>query len=498
MRILFDTNILIHREDNKLIPESLQQLLKTLLTNKCTILVHPLSIVEINKDPDSNRRDVNLSKIQSYPSLPSPPTFSSDSLASGILGLPNNEHDIIDNNIIYAILKDAADFLVTEDKGLLAKATRLSLDQRVFNISDALAFFADHFNEPSISSIPALKEEYIYNLNADDPFFNSLKDEYPGFSIWWKKISAEGRKAWIYYTPTKAIGAILIYKIESDESIPSTPPLHKARRLKICTLKVISIGNKIGELFIKMSVEYAIKAHAYEIYLTHFEHPNDPLVALIEDYGFENIATLHGERVFLKKLTAPTSPPLPPLAISKKYYPSYYDGINANKFIVPIKPWYHTKLFTDFSNRSRTLLEAGGHMIVEGNTITKAYLCHSKNKTISPGDIICFYRSQDSKALTTLGVVYEIRDNIKDAESIIRYVGRRTVFSTERLHEITTKQTKIILFRQHFHMKQTIPLTQLRKLGILKGPPQSITQVSHLAYQEIKKAGKIDERFTVN
>lgn len=33
------------------------------------------------------------------------------------------------------------------------------------------------------------------NISLDDPFFESLKDDYPGFDVWFKKKSLNGDKA---------------------------------------------------------------------------------------------------------------------------------------------------------------------------------------------------------------------------------------------------------------------------------------------------------------
>ncbi|MDR2545844.1 MAG: hypothetical protein LBD03_10025 [Methanobrevibacter sp.] len=45
--VLLDTNIIIYREDNKIVDKELQQLLKVLNDPDYRLLVHPLSIKEI-------------------------------------------------------------------------------------------------------------------------------------------------------------------------------------------------------------------------------------------------------------------------------------------------------------------------------------------------------------------------------------------------------------------------------------------------------------------
>lgn len=58
MRILIDTNILIYREDSGLVARDLQELLRIILENGHTILVHPRSVQDIENDPDPKRKEI--------------------------------------------------------------------------------------------------------------------------------------------------------------------------------------------------------------------------------------------------------------------------------------------------------------------------------------------------------------------------------------------------------------------------------------------------------
>ncbi len=153
--------------------------------------------------------------------------------------------------------------------------------------------------------------------------------------------------------------------------------------MKIATLKVTHVGNKIGELLLKISIDLTIQNDCDEIFLTHFTEENDRLVELISEYGFVKAGiNSRGEEIFLKKLVPESQDiiGLPPHEIFKKYYPSFYDGPAVKKWIVPIYPEFHTRLFTDYRNRQTMLLEHAHEFIVEGNAIKKAYLSHSRIK----------------------------------------------------------------------------------------------------------------------
>ncbi|KKK70760.1 hypothetical protein LCGC14_2920730, partial [marine sediment metagenome] len=244
--------------------------------------------------------------------------------------------------------------------------------------------------------------------------------------------------------------------------------------------------HKIGELLLKLSIEFSIKNNIPEIYLSHFTQETDYLVDLIEEYGFKKVAVMKHkwsetpEDVYLKKLIIESEEviALKPTEISQIFYPSFYNGFGVKKHIIPIQPQYHERLFTDFPRRQSTLNEFSGNFIIEGNTIKKAYLSHSSSKKMEPGDIIIFYRSKDMKSVVSLGVIESVYYNVSDPNEITSTVGKRSVYSSSEINEIALQPTTIILFNHHFHFKKPITLKNLLKLDILNGSPQSIMEIS--------------------
>ncbi|MBN1235616.1 MAG: EVE domain-containing protein [Methanotrichaceae archaeon] len=394
------------------------------------------------------------------------------------------------------------DFIVTEDRDIHKDATKMELDDRVLLVEEALQIFINYINKDTkIAPLP-LKREFVRDLNYDDPIFDSLKEEYmPEFEGWFKKISYEGRRSWVYYRKNGRIGAILIYKLEAEPIEDSKPPLPEKKRLKVSMLKVTFIEHKIGELFIKMAVDVSVKNNISEIYLTHFTKSNDPLVKLISEYGFNKAAVKNnGEDIFIKKLVVDDDAKrLSPIEVSKIFYPSFYDGDYVKKFVVPIRPGYHNKLFTDYSKRQITLSEYADEFVVEGNTIKKAYISHSNIKAMKRGDLILFYRSEDEQAVTSLGVVESVHIGIEDSGQILQLVGKRTVFTREEIDRwIERNPVSIFLFRHHFHFKKPVDLDRLIECQVIKAAPQSAMEISSGKYARIKDMGGIDERYTVH
>lgn len=500
MRILIDTNIFIYRETDQILSHNLQNLNKILHEIRAIQLVHPLSAQEIERNPDPGKRSVMLSKIRAYPLLESPPDPIQDASFCGQITPKPGTNDEVDNALLYCVYRDAIDYLITEDRKIIAKASRIGVDDRVFLISDALEFFQQFVITEKPIAPPGLEEDYIYNLSLSDPIFNTLKADYEEFETWFKKISRAGRKCWVHYNSDESIGALLIYKIE-DEPLDTIPPFPKKKRVKISTFIVSHIGQKIGELFIKLAVDIAIKNKTEEIYLTHFTKPEDRLVELITEYGFVLSAkNRRGEEIFIKKIFADPSHVLglPPLEISREYYPTFYDGQKVGKFIVPIWPENHERLFTDFKgSRQSKLPEHSGMFIIEGNTIKKAYLSHTRNKHIAPGDLVLFYRSKDLKMVTSIGVIESVNRNLTDPDEILRIVGKRTVYSRDEIDKMP-KPVTVIMFRYHLHLKNPVSYKQLKNLGILTFAPQSITKINEEDYNNLIEASGIDRRFTVH
>jgi len=500
MRILIDTNIFIGRENDHVLSDELQALLKILNGKQIEILIHPKSFEEIKRDSNITRKNIALSKLNTYPILEHSPDQNKDDDFLTAVGVPSKINDEIDNAILYSVYKDAVDFLITEDKGIYKKSIRLDISDRVLCVDEGIDVFEKELLKEVVKP-PALKEDAVHNLDLSDPIFDSLKKEYDEseFSDWFKKSSREGRKCWVHYRTDGSIGALLIRKIE-NEAIKSIPPLPAKKRLKVATLKVTHVGYKIGELLVKLAIDYAIKNNIDEIYLTHFTNPdNDYLVDLITEYGFYKAAIKDdGEEIFVKELLVDKEKiaSMHPLEISNMFYPSLYDGDEVKKFLVPIRPEYHRRLFTDYKGRQTSLLEHAGEFIIEGNTIKKAYLSSSRIKNLSKGDILLFYRTIDRSEITSLGVVEKVLYGLQDKNEIFRNVRKRTVYSMEEIEKMAKKPTLVILFKWHFHLPNPLKLKDLKSIGV--SAPQSIALISDEKYLQIKMRGGIDERFTVN
>jgi predicted RNA-binding protein with PUA-like domain len=151
---------------------------------------------------------------------------------------------------------------------------------------------------------------------------------------------------------------------------------------------------------------------------------------------------------------------------------------------VPIQPQYHEILFPDFQSTANTQEKLFEQDNQAGNAIKMAYLCRAQTKSIKPGDILLFYRSEDERALTSIGVV-ESYETLHDAVSIVARVKRRTVYTLGEIENMATKPTKVILFRFVRHLPRTLRLDTLLNNHVLNGRPQSITKIEHEKFETI-------------
>jgi len=495
MDILFDTNIFIHREHDEIVPEELRDLERYLKNQEHQILIHPQSEREVRNDYDEERRAKNESRVETYVTLDFPeyPRDENSEFRS-VIPEATDSNDKVDNALLYSVYADEVDFLVTEDKGIHSKAFELGLQDRIFTIEEGVEFFEPA--DPSIQSPEAIDRTTVGELNLSDPIFDSLDADY-NFREWAKTIP--DRTAWVNYNRDGSLGAVLILKQGEVENIGANPELGRGRRLKISTLKVSKRkwGSKIGELLISLAIREAINHSHEEVYLTHYvQQEDDVLVELIETYGFEEVSKEHdGESIFLKRLTPGQGDDPTPLEMTQQFYPSFYDGDEVNKYLVPVQPQFHNKLFPNYSDRDATLDEFAGEFQSEGNAIKKAYLSNAKNRKLEPGDVLLFYRSSDNMEVTSLGVLEDVQYGLTDPDTVSKIVGKRSVFSQRELQDITETEATVLLFRWHFDLTNPISYNQLKNNDVLSAPLQVMSETPHEDYKYIREEGGINGRF---
>lgn len=481
MRILLDTNIIIPLEDSsKALDVSFSELVRLAHENNHQLLTHPASKDDIKRDSNEERRDISLSRIRKYPFLEHPPLPYKDEIDR--LGLSQlSDNDRVDNVVLYAIYKDAANILVTEDRGVHKKAVILGIEDRVHYLQQATEFLKRLHAKIPIS-LPNIEELPLHKIDLQSSFFDSLREDYSGFDDWFKRSSREGRKAWVYNKEAGNIGAIVIYKEEHAPVVTNDNRALPGKVLKLCTFKVGEEirGRKIGELFLKAAFQYATNNKMERIYITMRPGKHDFLEDLCIDFGFYSFGEYHKDHVYVKD--HPIMPPthdIEPLEYHKRYYPHFKCSSTQEKYIVPIQPAFHEILFPDIQEQPNLFVQS-----TAGNAIKQAYLCHARMGGIKPGDILLFYRSHDWKGITSIGVV-ESSHELNEADKILQLVSKRTVYSYSDITDMAQKKTKVILFRLSMHLEKAVPFNWLIKQEVVNGNIQTIRKISDESFKRI-------------
>lgn len=201
------------------------------------------------------------------------------------------------------------------------------------------------------------------------------------------------------------------------------------------------------------------------------------------------------------------------MLLNRYIYPRFRDGAQVGKFLVPIKPKYHSILFPEIAqprplpllpnlNEIFLVRRTEGVKRTPGNTIRKVYLCRSKTKALKPGDLLFFYMSKNqayaaSQCVTTIGVVETIK-TARSGYELSYLTSRRSVYSSSQLDIMNaTPENPVVVidFLLAAHLSPPITLQNLRKLKIIDThPPQSITAISHTKYLSLRSHIDLDLR----
>ena len=480
LRFLLDTNVLIPLQDTyQVLTPNLANFIRLANFGGHQLLYHPATVTDFRRDPDETRRTRNLQRLNQYSQLdrPAPCPWN-------VAGTSDN--DACDNEILYALECDAVHALVTEDRGIHAKARTLGLRDRVYTIQMAEDWLR-RLHEPRQVVLPNIEDVPLHSLTPVllTEFFDSLRDGYAGFDEWFRRKAREDRRAWIYRGDDEQLAALCIYDVQTDEPINDAQVRLAGNALKLCTFKVGETvrGRKIGELFLKAAFRLATERACEHIFTHTDAQEHDYLVRLLEDFGFVQMGAYGNDAVLVKAhpRVAPEAPELTPFEYARRYFPHYRYGEEIRKFVVPIRPQYHDTLLPDYHPHQGRLFGVANSA---GNAIKLAYLCHTQTNSINPGDILLFYRTVDEMALTSIGVVEDFIAS-QDSSAIARLVSRRTVYSREAIEEMAAKPTKVILFRLLEHLPWQVSYTQLQRDCGVAGPIQTIRKIQHEQFTKI-------------
>lgn len=479
MKILLDTNIIIHREASTIINHDIGTLFNWIDKLKHSKYIHPLTVEELKNNKDAKTVETMTIKIGSYNLIKNlaPP---SDQLKEVAARIDTTQNDTNDTLILNEVFRERVDLLISEDKKIHTKAQMLGIAEKVFTIQQFLEKVTSENPALVDYKVLAVKKADFAEVNIQDPFFDSFRNDYrsPPFNTWFNKKSDE--PCYVCYSENR-LTAFLYIKIEDENEGYSeiTPTFSKKRRLKIGTLKVARNGYKIGERFLKIIFDNAIQYKVDEIYVTIFRKrvEQEQLIEMLEEWGFQYHgikSTKNGDelvyiRPFGKKLAINIDNP-------KFTFPFF--SKETDKYIIKIEPQYHTELFPDSINTKEDktkYTENEPHR----NRISKVYISHSQDRHLKSGDIILIYRMGEtspkkySSTITTICIVENVVTNFKSFDDFFAACNKRTVIPKDDLRKKWwDKLPSIRPFVINFLFAHSLPtpkptLNDLNVLGII-------------------------------
>lgn len=349
----------------------------------------------------------------------------------------------------------------------------------------------------------SIQKKLFKNINLEDKFFDSLKNDYSGFEGWFNKKAAGGEFAYIF--EDEGIQGFLYLKEENEEDNNITPKLEKKRRLKVGTFKVNAHGTKLGERFVKIIIDGILNNNYDEAYVTIFEkHPE--LIQLLERYGFEYYGkkatkgTNEKENVYFKYANSFQNDIL-------LDYPKL-DTRDNNKFMLSIWPTFHTRMFPDSKLNTEK-----SHIIEDvsvTNSIEKIYLSGANISNYKRGDIVVIYRTAEygkraeySAVATSVCVVEEIQhiNNFSNYGEFYNYCRKHSVFTDSELEEFWRTKKYKYLIKMLYNIalnKRPIRKDLIEIVGLNRTDRWVSVDLTDKQFEKILELGEVDESFIIN
>lgn len=477
LRVLIDTNIIIHSEDNKEISEEVKKFHQS--TIFFDVVVHPFIIYDIERDSNVERKNVALSKLWKYNKIDFNAEPDSDFYKN--IKKPIKHNDAIDDRILFTLFCWACDYLVTEDRGIHKKAYILWIKDKVFSLEKFNQYISSLFpvDVLSLDSFKNIIHDKIAKISPRpiDEIFDTLKGDYPDFENWYKRIIREERKWFFIVWEENLIYGLCLY----DEKNPEY-----ADGIKISTFKVSAKKkwSKEGEKLLRQMMVYAMQNQKAFLYI-EVKKDNDFIDWLLT-FWFYRVWDKIGdvESVVLKK---DIFPPQTDKGVVNNY-PFYYFWENTNIFLIPIQSRFSEKLFPEIHSQLQLQIEDNSCW----NTMKKSYLSWKNNKKMKEWDIVFFYETatgwwiaENNMRIISIWVVEETLYT-QDHIDAIKFIWKRSVYTAEEIQAKALDWTFILNFRHLDELFIKPNFNELCQNWILNWAPQSILSINREYYGYLK------------
>ena len=345
-------------------------------------------------------------------------------------------------------------------------------------------------------------------INLDDPFFATLKSDYPGsasspsFCVWFKNKAQEGRTA-LVFSDDQGLGAFICIKNENEPIELKSCTLAACNRVKISTMKIAERfrGQRLGEGAIGLVLWKWQKSGTDEIYVTAFDK-QDLLISQLEKFGFHKAGyNLNGEGVYIKsRHNIDYSDPY-------KSFPFINPNFKSSGYLI-INDTYHVTMLRYSELKNNTLQNAVAMNVSNG--LSKVYVgAQYSQLPYGIGDPILIYRrytagsgKQYRSCITSFCVVTKIIQAKKSGQKLMSFdelltkIGNKSVFNKDELRNRYNNDWNVLvmemLYYGYFGEGNNVNMAWLKQSGYWgNGYPTSFS-LGQAAFKSILKKGNID------
>ncbi len=494
-RFLFDTNIIVQRESFSNVNDEIAMMFNGIEKMHGQMFFHPLTRQELDKYADKNIKENMLIKLKAYTELvPLKESYKDFEEVCFKYSLDDNSR--IDNEILLQVFNGRVDYLITEDRAILRKAEELLIKERVLTCNELLQKIEEENPQLIDYDVLSVKLVKIGTLDFNDCFFDTLREDYGGssFNRWLERKSSED--AYVFRNSEGLQGFLYLKSEDENEDYSDiSPTFSPKKRLKVGTFKINSTGLRLGERFLKIVFDNALKRNVDEVYVTLFEDKRSEVKVLkdqMQEWGFVKTSKKrNGEIVLVKDMKHYDASKSP-----KFNYPLFKteNGIG----ILPILARYHTKMFPDLhlSNENMEIFNEACSYAIE-----KIYVCASKNVIHKPGTILFIYRMAEyNKRYRSVISGIAILNEVKYATSVddlLNECKNRSIFSENELKRFYNQDSyktivKVLLLKS---FDKKVNLNNIYDNNILSESigPTIRAEISIDGYQKLMNLGFGDE-----
>lgn len=337
------------------------------------------------------------------------------------------------------------------------------------------------------------------DCTLDDPFFDSLKSDYPEFPTWFGKKCAQGEQV-LVYDDEEGICALIYLKVEEEPIQMVGHELPIERRMKIGTLKLGERvqGQRLGEGALGVALWRWQETGLNQVYVTVFPKHN-VLIDLLEKFGFKRIGQNNrGECIYLRSRLEPD--------FSSPFSAFPFVGPQFDKAgYLPIEAGYHDTLFP-YSELSRTAQET--EELAAANGMSKVFIAFPYSTMHHKvGEPIVVYRIHNGEgrqyrsAITSFCTVTKITQ-VKRANRVLisfdeylALVSNKSVYSAAELaDQYQSKRNIVVLemvYNGYFGKGHNVNFKTLKDKGLFNDYPYNV-QLTKEQFEEILRMGGKD------